>query len=96
RPDGDDRPGDIHQQLEDASTYYVQTITEVLFAKRTVVLPKIVYWYSDDFNNKDEDPSSAAAAADAAATAGSSSSSSSTSLGCLLHVKRYLTGWVDA
>lgn len=60
-----------------------------------MVLPKIIYWYSDDFNSKDEDPSSAAAA-DAAATAGSSSSlSSSPSLGCLLHVKRYLTGWVD-
>ncbi|CAM9748755.1 unnamed protein product [Ectocarpus fasciculatus] len=91
------RPEDVHQQLEDASTYYVQTTTEVLFGKRTVVLPKIIYWFSDDFNSKDEDPSNAAAAAAAAAdaaapTAGSSSLSSSPSLGCLLHVKRYLTG----
>ncbi|CAM9243562.1 unnamed protein product, partial [Ectocarpus sp. 6 AP-2014] len=85
------RPGDVHQQLEDASAYYVQTTTEVLFGKRTVVLPKIVYWYCDDFNNKDEDPSSASAS-DAAAAAGWSSSSTSPSLGCLLHVKRYLTG----
>lgn len=29
RPDGDDRPADVHQQLEDVSTYYVQTTTEV-------------------------------------------------------------------
>lgn len=71
---------------------HLRAVPQVLFGKRTVVLPKIMYWYSDDFNNQDEDPSSAAAA-DAAAAAGSSSSPS---LGCLLHVKRYLTGWVDA
>ncbi|CAM9745133.1 unnamed protein product [Laminaria digitata] len=67
------RPEDMDRQLDDAAIYYVNTTTQVLFGKRTVVLPRIVSWYSDDFNDTDN-------------------GSSSSSLGCLLYVKRFLTG----
>lgn len=49
---------------------------QVLLGKRTVVLPRIVSWYSDDFVLNDN----------------GLGSSGSSSLGCLLNVKRYLAG----
>ncbi|CAM9249016.1 unnamed protein product, partial [Hapterophycus canaliculatus] len=79
------RPDVVQEQLEDASTYYVQNVTEVLARKRTVILPRIVNWYSADFSNNSntEEPR---------ASPGPSPSSSSSTLSGLLHVKRYLTG----
>eukprot|EP00752_Nemacystus_decipiens_P017125 g15340.t1 len=70
------RPESVYEQLDDASTYYVQSTSEVLVGKRTVILPKIISWYSDDFNAKAEE----------------SNGSISSSLACLLQVKRHFTG----
>lgn len=47
-----------------------------MVGKRTVILPKIISWYSDDFNGKAEE----------------SNGSISSSLACLLQVKRHFTG----
>eukprot|EP00903_Cladosiphon_okamuranus_P011548 g10871.t1 len=70
------RPESVYEQLDDASTYYVQRTSEVLVGKRTVILPKIISWYSDDFSGKAEE----------------SNGSISWSLACLLQVKRHFTG----
>lgn len=51
---------------------------KVLLEKRTVILPKIISWYSDDFNCKDEESNA--------------NGSTSSSLACLLQVKRHFTG----
>lgn len=72
------------RRLDASVQSYLADRHKVLVGKRTVILPRIVYWYSADFSNSNsaEEPSGAQGL----------SSSSSSPLSCLLHVKRYLTG----
>ncbi|CAM9450871.1 unnamed protein product, partial [Sphacelaria rigidula] len=82
------RPATVEEQIEDMSTYYLQSTTEVHVAKRTVTLPKIVSWYSDDFQGYVKDDSARVENTSAA----SLPASSGTAAVSLLHLKQYLTG----
>eukprot|EP00612_Vaucheria_litorea_P000222 CAMPEP_0171453512 /NCGR_PEP_ID=MMETSP0945-20130129/1190_1 /TAXON_ID=109269 /ORGANISM="Vaucheria litorea, Strain CCMP2940" /LENGTH=602 /DNA_ID=CAMNT_0011978393 /DNA_START=35 /DNA_END=1844 /DNA_ORIENTATION=- len=43
------KPDSLDWQLEISSAYYLNSTVEVLPSKLTVVLPKMLYWYRDDF-----------------------------------------------